>query len=92
MTNLSNILSGISLSLVIIQLTLLCKIKPNDKHYHIATNVIIGLCAVIIIFNFINILMNLHDISIIIPNIIVIIIQPPLGYITYKTERNTNHD
>lgn len=89
---MSNILSGISLILVIIQLTLLCKIKPSDKHYHIATNVIIGLCAIIIILNFINILMNPHDISIIIPNIIVIIIQPPLGYITYKTERNTNHD
>lgn len=89
---MSNILSGISLILVIIQLTLLCKIKPSDKHYHIATNIIIGLCAVIIIFNFINILMNLHDMSIIISNIIVIIIQPLLGYITYKTERTNSHD
>ena len=89
---MSNILSGISLILIIIQLTLLFTIKPKSKHYHIAINTIIGLCAIIIILDIIKILLNLHDMSIIIPNIIVIIIQPPLGYITYKTERSTNHD
>lgn len=92
MTNLSNILSGISLILVIIQLTLIFTIKPKSKHYHIAINTIIGLCAVIIILDIIKILLNLHNMSIIISNIIVIIIQPILGYITYKTERTNSHD
>lgn len=92
MTNLYNILSGISLILIIIQLALLFIIKPKSKHYHIAINTIIGLCTIIIILDIIKILLNLHDMSIIISNIIVIIIQPLLGYITYKTERNNSHD